>query len=62
MQDEVNRKFSDMMVQAGYRPSVAETLNQFLRAAPGEHRPDESAVVYAIGKLWVEDPKKGSNA
>ncbi len=61
-QSDINRKFSEMMAQEGYRPSIAATLDKFLLAAPSSHRPDDSAVTYTIGKLWVEDPKKGSNA
>lgn len=59
-QDEINRKFDEIVEALGYVPSIARTLAGYLWAAPGQHRANEQAVDYAIGQLWVKDPKKGS--
>jgi hypothetical protein len=57
---DIDRKFREIVNTLGYRPGIAVSLDQFLLAAPGEHAPDASAVDYAIGKLWVDEPEKGS--
>lgn len=59
-QEEINRKFEAMIEATGYVPSIARTLAGYLWAAPGQHRANEQAVDYALGQLWVKDPKKGS--
>ncbi|AZS06698.1 hypothetical protein HOU95_gp109 [Streptomyces phage Hiyaa] len=59
-QDEINRKFEEMMTALGYVPSIARTLAGYLWAAPGQHRANEQAVDYALSQLWVKNPKKGS--
>lgn len=62
MQDEVNRKFTAIVNDLGYRPDVAGTLDDFLLAAPSRHGASESAVLYVLGKLWVEDAGRAPNA
>lgn len=59
-QDEINCKFDEMIEALGYVPSIARTLAGYLWAAPGQHRVNEKAVDYALGRLWVKNPKKGS--
>ena len=59
-QDEYNIKFNEMIEAAGYVPSIARTLAGYLWAAPGQHRANEQAIDYALGQLWVKNPKKGS--
>ena len=57
---EIRRKFEVMMEHVGYRASVAGTLNDFLLAAPSQHGASESAVLFVLDRLWVDDPKKGT--
>lgn len=51
---DIDRKFAEIVNAIGYRPGVATALDRFLLAAPGENAPEESAVDYAIGRLWLE--------
>ncbi|QJD54004.1 hypothetical protein SEA_GALACTICA_57 [Streptomyces phage Galactica] len=57
---DVNRKFRQIVESLGFVPSIAHTLESYLWAAPGQHAPSVQAVDYVLGRLWVEDPKKGS--
>jgi hypothetical protein len=59
-QAEFDRKFEEIINAIGYDTYMADTLGTFLLAAPGQHAPDQSSVDYVVGRLWVEDPKKGS--
>lgn len=59
-QEEYNRKFDEMTESMGYVPSIARTLAGYLWAAPSQHRANDQAVEYALGQLWVKNPKKGS--
>lgn len=62
MQPEIDRKFTQIVNDLGFRPDVAGTLYDFLLAAPSRHGASESAVLYVLGKLWVEDAGKAPNA
>lgn len=55
MQPEIDRKFTKIINDLGFRPDVSGTLNDFLLAAPSRHGASESAVLYVLGKLWVEE-------
>ncbi len=56
----IDRKFREI-VQPQIRPEMANTLANFLWAAPGQHKPTDSAVRYVLERLWVDlnDPRKG---
>lgn len=62
MQPEIDRKFTQIVNDLGYRPDVAGTLGDFLLAAPSRHGASESAVLYVLGKLWSEDAGRAPNA
>lgn len=59
-QAEYNKRFDEIIETLGYEPSIARTLTGYLWSAPGQHRVNEHAIDYTLGKLWVVDPKKGS--
>lgn len=56
---DTNRKFREIVSSIGYRPGIAISLSQFLMAAPGQNKPNVSAIDYALSKLWVDGPEKG---
>jgi len=58
--ESVDRAFAEIIGPQA-RPDVANTLSDFLWAAPGDHAPGGSAVRYVLGKLWVDmvDPRAG---
>ncbi|QNJ57662.1 hypothetical protein SEA_KEANU_57 [Streptomyces phage Keanu] len=59
-QNEYDRKFDAITEALGFDHSIARTLAGYLWAAPGQHQVNEQAVEYALSRLWVKNPKKGS--
>ncbi len=59
---DIDRKFREIVTALGFRQGIAVSLDEFLLAAPGQNRAEQSAVDYAIGKLWLDDPEKGPDA
>jgi len=59
--ESIVRKFREI-VRPQVRPEIANTLADFLCAAPSQHRASDSAVNYVIGKLWLshDDPREGT--
>jgi hypothetical protein len=55
---DIDRKFHEIVNALGHRPGIATSLGEFLLAAPGQNAPEQSAVDYALSKLWIE---KGSD-
>ena len=55
--EEIDREFFNL-VRPQTRSDMAKTLCDFLSAAPGVHRVSESAVLYVLGKLWIDQPNE----
>jgi hypothetical protein len=61
--EDIKRKFNEI-VGPQIHPAIANTLTDFLLAAPGgQHEASESAVTWTLGRLWVDaiDPREGSS-
>lgn len=56
-----NQKFFDIVVPQ-VNSSIADTLCNFLGAVVNQGGVSESAVVYTLGKLWLDndDPRGGT--
>lgn len=58
---DIDRKFREIVTALGYRQGIALSLDEFLLAAPGQNKAEQSAVDYALSRLWT-DPEKGPDA
>lgn len=60
--EDIDRKF-DRIVGPQVHPAIADTLTNFLLAAPGGHGASESAVLWTLGRLWIDqtDPREDSS-
>lgn len=57
--EDVDREFFAIVCNLGARPEIAKTLDDFLLAAPSQHRASDASVKYVLSKLWI-DPLEGS--